>query len=225
MPISRRDDVPSTVSHKGLRGSSSLSTQRTLQSLERKRARDRRNQQAVRDRTRDTVQKLTDQVEVLELSLAERNREVASLSLRLEVLGSENAHLQIQIAALDTGAIGKKASEENANTQDPTSLMTPRQAWEIAPFNNAPNCIADQIWLSFINLKRQRNVFVSKNHSAKAAPYIFKPDITSLFDRQRTGDDEISKVASDMVKSYSEIGSMPMQIAIHYIMSLLLNVS
>ena len=84
-------------------GSSESSyTNRTPQQieLERKRARDRKSQQAMRDRTRWTIANLTEQVAFLTQVLDERTCDVSVLDSRLRILETENAHLRTQNAAL-----------------------------------------------------------------------------------------------------------------------------
>jgi hypothetical protein len=50
------------------------------------------------------------------------------------------------------------------------------------------------------------------------------PDITPLLDHRRRGTDEVSKMASDVVRTYAEIETLPKQIAVHFLMTHLLKV-
>jgi hypothetical protein len=80
--------------------------------------------------------------------------------------------------------------------------------------NNSPDCIVDQLLLGFVHFRRQRNALVLKSHMGEANSYSFKPDINSLLDKKRKVEDEVSKVASDVVWSYSELETLPKQIAV-----------
>jgi hypothetical protein len=208
----------------GFPAAPSWMSQQQPRDFEKKRARDRRSQQAMRDRTQGTIQNLSDQVRFLARSLEERTREVGILSSRLGVLSTENEHLRIQMATLQLEAERGEEDEENVLLRSPASSVSFRHPWEMPTLNSTPNCIADQLLLDFIHFRRQRNALVFKRHAEKATSYIFKPDINSLLDKQRKVDDEISKVASDVVWSYSEIETLPKQIAVHHLMSVLLNV-
>ena len=79
--------------------------------LEKKRARDRRSQQAMRDRNRWTIQTLSEQVTALDAALRDRTRDLGTLEARVSYLEGENAQLRTQNAALQLSLLGRNGEE------------------------------------------------------------------------------------------------------------------
>lgn len=91
-------------------GSSSLQAKEI--ELQRKRARDRKSQQAMRDRTKWTIFNLNEQVAFLTQMLSERARDVNLLNSRMRMLETENAQLHAQNAALQLSLMGSQPRVE-----------------------------------------------------------------------------------------------------------------
>lgn len=188
--------------------------------LDKKRARDRRAQQALRDRTRSTIHNMSEQVATLTRVVEQQSQELSVLRERLDAVSTENAILRKQMVA-------DRASHQVDNTVNtvvgaaatsPSSLAP----WETPPLNSAPTSIADQLFQGFVDV--QRRAVAQSPPSAATSPSSASPDITPLLDRRRRGTDEVSKVASDVVRTYAEIETLPKQIAVHFLMTHLLKV-
>ncbi|OAA57619.1 hypothetical protein SPI_07278 [Niveomyces insectorum RCEF 264] len=76
--------------------------------LQRKRARDRKSQQAMRDRTKWTIFNLNEQVAALTQMLNDRTRDVGLLNSQTRLLETENAQLRAQNAALQLSLMGSQ---------------------------------------------------------------------------------------------------------------------
>ncbi|KJR83826.1 uncharacterized protein SPSK_04278 [Sporothrix schenckii 1099-18] len=87
-------------------GSTTLSAKEI--ELQRKRARDRKSQQAMRDRTKWTIFNLNEQVAYLTQMLSDRARDVHLLNSRLRMLETENSQLRAQNAALQLSLMGSQ---------------------------------------------------------------------------------------------------------------------
>ncbi len=90
---------PSESSSGRTAGSGAALTPKEIE-LQRKRARDRKSQQAMRDRTKWTIFNLNEQVSFLTQMLSERSRDVNLLNSRMRMLETENAQLRTHNAAL-----------------------------------------------------------------------------------------------------------------------------
>ncbi|KAL2752008.1 hypothetical protein ACRALDRAFT_2030257 [Sodiomyces alcalophilus JCM 7366] len=206
--------------------------------LQRKRARDRKAQQAMRDRNKWTIHNLTEQVAFLNHAVEEKSRHLAMLQARLAALESENTQLRTQNAALQLSLMGREdeadaAAAAAALPPGATRAITaprPGQAvapttlhpWEILPKDTPPTCLADEILQSFIVSVRTKGFIASKPAHERAAAYSRKPRLCSLMDPRRRTEDVISNVVADIVRSYPEIETLPRQVAVFWNMALLL---
>lgn len=184
--------------------------------LERKRARDRKSQQAMRNRNRWTIQNLTEHVTFLNHSAEERINDLAMLNARLQALEGENEHLRVENAALRLSMMG----EENSQGHSPHRLAALHPPWETPPINTPPTCLADQILQTFVESRRRGSI----GSVERAAAYPSVPNLCSLLDKDQRTEDETSNVVCDIVRSYIEIETLPKQVAVHYVMSTLLKV-
>lgn len=216
---------PSATSPASATGSSETSLPSKDIELERKRARDRKSQQAMRDRTRWTINNLTEQVALLTRVLDERARDAGLMDSRLRMLEAENAHLRAQNAALQLSLMGSQPSLEL-----PAALQRhdAKMPWEIAPLNSAPTCLSDQILQGFIVSKREQRALL---HGSSAAPpdkgpgdYV-RPNLISLLRKDAAVGDDISKVVGDVTRSYLEISAMPKKVAVFNVMFRLIKAS
>jgi hypothetical protein len=190
--------------------------------IQRKRARDRKSQQAMRERTKWTIANLTEQVAFLTRALEERSQEIAIIDSRVCVLEAENSHLRTQNAALQLSLIGFTGSHDQI--VDGSGVAPEPKPWEMPPNNAPPSCLADQILQGFLSSKRDERLATSRTASDKVAAYAAKPNLVSLLDKDRRSNDDISNVVGDIIMSYLEIDTLPKQVAVFYIMSTLLKV-
>ncbi|ROT38015.1 hypothetical protein SODALDRAFT_360336 [Sodiomyces alkalinus F11] len=211
--------------------------------LQRKRARDRKAQQAMRDRNKWTIHTLTEQVAFLNHAVEEKNRQIFILQARLGALENENAHLRTQNAALQLSLMGREneeaaAAAAGASAGNPLpdgatrALTAPRlgqvaaattlHPWEILPKDTSPTCLADEILQNFIDSVRTKALISPKPAHERAAAYSRKPRVCSLMDPRRRTEDVISNVVADIVRSYPEIETLPKQVAVFWNMALLL---
>ncbi|KJR82944.1 uncharacterized protein SPSK_04268 [Sporothrix schenckii 1099-18] len=177
--------------------------------LDKKRARDRRAQQALRDRTRSTIHNLSEQVSTLTRVLERQSQELSVVRGRLDAVTAENAMLRQRAA---------EASEPVDGASAATSPSCP--LWKTPPLNSPPASIADQLFQGFVDVQRRAVALASP--SATSASTSSAPDITPLLDSRRRGTDEVSRLASDVVRTYSELDTLPKQIAVHFLMTHLL---
>src|SRR5690242_2636045 len=105
MPPASNPSVKSATSPGSSEESLSVATAKEIE-LAKKRARDRKSQQAMRERTKWTIANLTEQVAFLTRALEERSTEIAAVQSRVCSLETENAHLRTQNAALQLSLIG-----------------------------------------------------------------------------------------------------------------------
>ncbi|CAK7235694.1 hypothetical protein SEUCBS140593_009365 [Sporothrix eucalyptigena] len=94
-------------------GGSTLSAKEV--ELQRKRARDRKSQQAMRDRTKWTIFNLNEQVAFLTQMLSDRARDVNLLNSRMRMLETENSQLRAQNAALQLSLMGSQPRPDLPN--------------------------------------------------------------------------------------------------------------
>jgi hypothetical protein len=188
--------------------------------LQRKRARDRKSQQAMRDRNRWTVHNLTEHVAFLTRTGEETARDVATLNTRLQALETENEHLRVENAALRLSLMGDDTVQQPQLS--PVAPICP--PWETPPNNTPPTTLADQILQTFVETKRRGSVTASTPPVERAAAYPSISNLCSLLDKDQRTEDETSNVVCDIVRSYTEIETLPNQVAVHYVMSTLLKV-
>ncbi|EEY17105.1 conserved hypothetical protein [Verticillium alfalfae VaMs.102] len=188
--------------------------------LQKKRARDRKSQQAMRDRNKWAIHNLTEQVAMLTRAVEERSQQTAMLHARVATLEVENSQLRTQNAALQLSLMGRDAS----TTPSSELLITSREPWETAPKNAQSTCLADEILQGFIASVRTDNFLSATSVVERAASYSLKPKLCSLIEPDRSTEDDISNVVADIVRSYPEIETLPKQVAVFWNMALLLKV-
>lgn len=197
-------------------GSTDRETSQRDIELHRKRARDRKSQQAMRDRQRGLVQSLAEQVDMLTRTLDENMKGMNLLETRIIALETENAQLRAQNAAWQLGLLGRGGVPDAPATER-------RELWQIAPSNTTARCLADSILQNFI--LRERAEKASEQHSDGPDEANLRPNPAFLLHEQERTDDEVSNVVGDLVRSYSEIATLPKQAAVFYVMGVLSKVS
>ncbi|EQB56672.1 BZIP transcription factor [Colletotrichum gloeosporioides Cg-14] len=205
---------PSSVGSSTVQESSGM-TQQNVE-LQKKRARDRKSQQAMRDRNKWTIQNLNDQIAYLNSAMEERSQDVAMLQTRIGVLESENAQLRAQNAALQLSLMGRN---DNSGPGDDSFVFERRLSdspWELPSRNTAPGCIADQVLQGFVDSVRSGSILTS------TSSYTLKPKLSALVQQQGRSEDDISNVVADVVRTYPEIETLPKQVAVFQNMALLL---
>ncbi|KXJ90406.1 hypothetical protein Micbo1qcDRAFT_205254 [Microdochium bolleyi] len=299
--------------------SHSSSRSRDLE-LERKRARDRRSQQAMRDRNKWTIQNLTQQVASLSAALDEQASTACRLGDRVKLLERENWQLRTaqttpvpmtattltpQTTAGSPGGAATASSppmdhQHHQPHQQPhfraTRLLSttsegPAQTsfysdyllstrchepWELPPFNTPHSCIADEIVQGVVATERRNRHYSATESLPQPAPSpvlsrqgmasqhpesppipasvlaneasstttgirgslphsqqqqgpptprpnptALKPNLAALIHKDQQTDDEISNMVGGIVRSYTEIETLPKQVAVFYCMSIL----
>ncbi|KAK2775859.1 trichothecene efflux pump [Colletotrichum kahawae] len=205
---------PSSVASSTAPESSGM-TQQNVE-LQKKRARDRKSQQAMRDRNKWTIQNLNDQIAYLNSAMEERGQDVAILQTRIGVLEGENAQLRAQNAALQLSLMGRNDDSGNGDDSFVFERRLSDSPWELPSRNTAPGCIADQVLQGFVDSVRSDGILAS------TSSYTLKPKVSSLMQQQARSEDEISNVVADVVRTYPEIETLPKQVAVFQNMALLL---
>ncbi|CAI6336102.1 unnamed protein product [Periconia digitata] len=183
----------------------------STQELERKRARDRKSQKAMRERTKRSLTHLSQQVAQLTEALAGQNREKNELYNRFLAVSEENDHLRIQKAALQLRLLENGKALKTCSS---SSMTLP--PYESIPLNISPTCLSDQILQTFVESRWEAHTMQTASHIPS---YPEKPDLTALFDsRPNRVVDETSSIVGDIVKSYTEIDTLPKKIGVHFIM-------
>lgn len=242
------------------------SSSKAAAKLARKRARDRRAQQAMRDRTKKQLDALRVHVDQLSEQVKAQNAvapgaAVASPSIPLPRridehirLQRENDRLRQQLAeqarqlSLTKAATAPLRPSSHGIALDPSileywsscvswpavspSLSTLTNAHSIpsyttsfplsdrpdAPWHVPPTCPADRIMQPFFEEKRK---LVQSLQMEQAA----SPISSAAYSPWRSAiQSSISKVAADLLETYSEIDSLPKKVACLYIISSVLNV-
>ena len=201
--------------------------------LQRKRARDRKSQQAMRDRTKWTIHSLTEQVGVLTSSLDQRIHDFHALEARVRQLEGENAQLRAQNAALQLSLLGR-GGDADASAGSPSGVSQGHSPgsvnnlssplWELVPNNTPPSCLADEILQNFVNKTRTGGLLMPMMPAEKAKRFPLKPNLCSLLDEKHRSEDLISNVVADIVRAYTEIQGLPRQVAVFFNMTLLIKV-
>jgi hypothetical protein len=232
-------------------GSQSPQTQRRELELQRKRARDRKSQQAMRDRTKWTIHTLGEQVAVLSTALDQRTRQLASAESKLAFVETENTQLRTQNAALQLSLMGRNGEGGDVDGAPPSSSVVssaahhagsgpggfaslPTPVWELCPRNTPPTCLADHIFQSFVDGSRTGGALTpsssnegrSRSISVGAGKANLRPSLSCLIDQKsHSDDDDIHAVVADVLKTYREIEGLPEQVAIFSSISMLLKVN
>ncbi|KAF2476716.1 uncharacterized protein BDR25DRAFT_375783 [Lindgomyces ingoldianus] len=212
--------MASTTSPSDTTSPATTSTQNPdYENLERKRARDRKSQRAMRERTKWNIQCLSEQVNHLTRALEIETREKSDLYNRFLAVSEENDHLRVQKAALQLRLLGNGQEQDGSS---PMALLGAMLPYEAIPLNTTPTCMSDQILQTFVESRWEAYAFQT---SGRIESYPDKPDLSALFDgRPNRRVDETSAVVGDIVRSYTEIDTLPKQVAVHYVMSTLMKV-
>ena len=200
-------------------------TQKEIE-LSRKRARDRKSQQAMRDRNKWTIQTLSDQVAVLSTTLEDRTRDLGTLQAKISFLEGENLQLRTQNAALQLSLMGRDGNSGDGASPGGLSVASSLRvpAWELYTKNTLPGCIADQILQTFVDNMRT-GIGIPTSPGEKAKKFPLRPNLGSLMDKTHRSDDDISNVVADVLRTYGEIQELPKRVAAFYVMATLLKVS
>lgn len=204
----------------------------TPDELEKKRIRDRRSQHAMRERTKGTISELQAQV----LAFQEREKLLCEEN---ESLRDENENLKLRLQ--NSPAVGRMPTLGDLMASsgvfevlcnDPISPVDIPQsrvgAHEAIPLNCPPTCLSDRMLEDFVQMQRFE---LNQKQESSPSP-VQKPDISGLLDNRtsaRSSLDEqprsVSTVVSDILRSFSEIDTLPRRIAALYLMHKMLNVS
>ncbi|KAF2735569.1 hypothetical protein EJ04DRAFT_576053 [Polyplosphaeria fusca] len=188
------------------------------ENLQKKRARDRKSQRAMRERTKWNITYLTEQVNHLSQALEIETREKADLYNRFLAVSEENDHLRVQKAALQLRLLGNgQDTPEGSSPVVPPGTLMP---FEAVPLNTSPTTMSDQILQTFVESRWEAYAFQT---AGRVESYPDKPDLSALFDgRPNRRVDDTSAVVGDIVRSYTEIDTLPKQVAVHFCMSTLM---
>jgi hypothetical protein len=145
-------------------------------------------------------------------------REKNELYNRFLAMSEENDHLRVQKAALQLRLLGN--GQENGEEGNGTDTAGILESHEAIPLNTSPTCMSDQILQTYIESRWEAYAFQTSSH---VPTYPDKPDLSALFDgRPNRSVDETGAVVGDIVRSYTEIDTLPKQVAVHYVMSTLM---
>jgi hypothetical protein len=188
--------------------------------LQRKRARDRKSQQAMRDRNKWAIDNLTEQVKYYTTALEHSTKDLGLLSAKIGELEEENEHLRVQNAALQLSLMGDGPQNLSGEVLSPDS--TPIPPWERPTNVVRPTCLSDQILQDFVDSRRRNSVSLLPGSPIQASNYPSKPNLCSLINKEERATDEISNMVGDIVRSYTEIETLPKKVAVHCVMWALL---
>ncbi|KAH7087227.1 hypothetical protein FB567DRAFT_62881 [Paraphoma chrysanthemicola] len=195
--------------------------------LARKRALDRKAQQAARNRSKLTIANLQFQVDQLNNALVNETSRLESLLQQsrheTERVRAENQALQLQLDnALSRScrrtALDRRATEGVEPVLGPPSVSAFNlRPFESLPWNSEPTCQSDKILQDYVARARCQihatmDIFLSE-----------QPDVSGLLTRARSTDQHVSSVVSDVVLAYAEIDTLPKKAACLYVMYKLLN--
>jgi hypothetical protein len=100
-------------------------------------------------------------------------------------------------------------------------LFAPQEFYQALPCNSKPNCLSDQILHGFITAQLSAQLPTSDFSSSCR-----RPSIAPLFmPETKTHIDPVSQVVTDILRCFTEIATLPEQVAGLYLMFRLLNVS
>jgi hypothetical protein len=217
--------------------------------LARKRARDRKAQSAMRDRTKAEINDLRYQLHQTHERMALRQ---ASLSQELACCVDENASMRREIEELrqqfmsssphprfkwyamdnlcldasalsawcsDFGPASQALTTNVPNTQHSSPAPTSQADHLQFPIHSSPACASDKIMLPFIQQMRSWYQQHERTQSMSSSQQ------ASAHSSLATVQSAISKVAVDVLSTYAEIDTLPKKMAALYIIMLVLNVS
>ncbi|KAF2426612.1 hypothetical protein EJ08DRAFT_671828 [Tothia fuscella] len=204
--------------------------------LARKRARDRKAQQAMRDRNKYIIQALTQQVSDLKQALEHESQHSAELAFKMQSLEDENDSLHVQVAALRLRLLRGPAGEHiEGMIQGSEPVLETRPLWQITPLNTPPNCLSDQIQYDLFRRFRTQTLgsqypvspaaSMTSNNPASTIPILTsltRFNLCPIVDKQLRSDNEISNVVSGIIWSYPEVNTLIKRVALHFLMSALL---
>lgn len=199
--------------------------------LQRKRARDRKSQQAMRDRNKWTIHTLTEQVGILSTALDQRARDLAALEAQIGFLKAENTQLRTQNAVLQRHMADRNdddgdASASRTGHSPGSSGGLPSPPWKLVPKNTPPSCLTDQIVQGFVDTIRAAGALTPSWPRENTKVFPLKPNLCSLLDETHRSDDGISNVVADIIRTYPEIISgLPRQVGVFYLITTFLKVS
>ncbi|KAK4936918.1 hypothetical protein LTR10_022296 [Elasticomyces elasticus] len=179
--------------------------------LQRKRARDRKSQQAMRDRAKWTLESLMDQVAQLHRALEQEGKRNDHLQRQISTLEKENERLQAENAAVQLRLLSEMPILDHPSALSfPLVELDILPEWQRIPFNSPPTCLSDQILQSLVEAHlRDGSTDIVGNS---------KPDLLRLVDIAAAHTGSVNDVVLDIVKSYAEIDSLPKQVAVHFVM-------
>jgi hypothetical protein len=217
--------------------------------LARKRARDRKAQRAMRDRTKGEISDLRNQLnqtnEIMALRQASLSQELAccvgeNASLRREMEDLRQRYMSSSLRSkfkwyamdslcLDASALsnwcshfGPVSREQTANIRDSTrsGVGSTVQADHLQfPMHSSPACASDRIMLPFI---QQMRSWYQQHERPESVSQSSRASAQSC---AATIQSAISKVAVDILSTYAEIDTLPKKMAALYMIVLVLNVS
>ena len=213
MSGSTTDENLPGLERRGRNGSLPLSALPPEEQLARKRARDRKSQRAMRDRANWTIHTLQEQVTQLTQVLATERSDAVELTERLRVVEDERDQLRSETASLQLQILARDEMPRSPSAIQPHTLV---------PLNVLPTCLADQILQRFIESRRLSSMSFEAMDQSEAAQglnlnYFLDPN-------PHKSADAISHIVSDIVKTYTEIDTLPKQVACLYIINKLLTV-
>ena len=173
----------------------------------------------MRERTKWNIQCLTEQVGQLTVALETERREKNELYNRYLAVSEDNDHLRVQKAALQLRLLGNGQDADGTSPAVPPETIQPCEA---IPLNTSPTNMSDQILQTFVESRWEAYAFQT---AGRIESYPEKPDLSALFDgRPNRSVDETSGIVGDIVRSYTEIDTLPKQVAVFYVMSTLMKV-
>lgn len=180
--------------------------------LERKRARDRKSQQAMRDRTKHQLRQLNEQIEYLSHIIEEKDASNTRLHGRVQTLESELEQIKVENGALRLRLMGQPL--------DRSPISTP--PWRVPMANTAPSNMADQIIQDFMESRRPSETYSRATADRLPTVCADRPNLAFFVDRTQRPTDELSTIVGDIIFSYKEIDTLPKQVSVFHAVSSLL---